>query len=528
MTTIIIPLRDIILDGLGQQQLSDMSENEILVALRANFHFLPDDTEITIDKGMVTLQVRTEPSSTDMAQTLYEKGTALANRGDYQAAIRCYTQYLDLNPADTSARRNIGMAWLELGDIARAKEYILQAIKTNPSDAWAFTLIGNICAKHDRRYDVAEFYYEKGLSISPDDSYLLNNYAALQANIGNHDKAAELFRKAIATAPEQPNPYIGLATLFHSIGEHREAASVLGNLFNAPRSGDIRATHLYSHAQNLYKEVCANIASKEQDALVAYVDRHREMVEFEVQCPITVSYDETLTQPAAVTKLAWIYGTPEHRIICGAARKLNAPHLIAHEIEHIILGFTARKHKVNRLFTSNSRTLEVADKAIRKHESSLVKKGWQPEHVRQLMTQLVHGLCSQLYNGPIDMVVEYNVFTKHPELRACQLASLYELHEDCLQVLRSDSIRQTTPPAIYTACVTMNCATAIFLDFLFRNATSFSQPYKDTPYYTNGNKLFHIWKNRHKTMQPGDEFQLVDEFAKVLKLESWYAWQQDV
>ena len=74
----------------------------------------------------------------------------------------------------------------------------------------------------------------------------------------------------------------------------------------------------------------------------------------------------------------------------------------------------------------------------------------------------------------------------------------------------------------------MNCATAIFLDHLFRNATSFSQPYKETQYYTNGNKLFHIWKNKIQAMQPGDEFQLVDEFAKVLKVESWYVWQNDI
>lgn len=219
----------------------------------------------------------------------------------------------------------IGIDWLEIGNIARAKEYILQAIKTDPSDAWAFTLIGNICAKHDRRYDIAEFYYEKGLSISPDDSYLLNNYAALQANIGNHDKAAELFRRAIAATPEQPNPYIGLATLFHTIGEHRGALNVLDSLLNTPRSRDIRTVSLYGHAQILYKETCASIAREEHDALVAYVDRYREMMEFEVQCPIAVTYDETLTQPAAVTKLAWIYDTSEHRIICGAAGNSPSP-----------------------------------------------------------------------------------------------------------------------------------------------------------------------------------------------------------
>lgn len=527
--TIIIPLKDIILDGVDQQALTDMSEPELLAVLRENFSFLPGNSEITLDNGIVILEFSVDTSaSEETAAALYEQGTALANRGDYQAAIRCYTQYLDLSPADASARRNIGMAWLELGNIPKAKEFILQAIKADPSDAWAFSLIGNICAKHEQRYDLADFYYEKGLSISPDDSFLLNNYAALQANIGNHDKATELFQRAISAAPEQPNQYIGLASLLQSLGEHREAMNVLDSLFNAPRSKDIRTASLYRHAQQLYKETCASIAIKEHDTLLAYVDQYREKMEFEVQCPISVTYDDALTQPAALTKLAWIYGTPEHRILCGAARKITAPHLIAHEIEHITLGFSARKNNANRLFTTNNRTLETADKAIRKHETSLVKDGWPPEQARQLMTQLVHSLCSQLYNGPIDMIVEHNVFTKHSELRACQLTFLYELHEDCMHVLRNDNIRKAAPPIIYTASITINCATAIFLDFMFQNATIFSQPYTDTPYYSTGNRLFHIWKKRYQNTQPGDEFKLVDEFAKVLKLTSWYAWQKDV
>ena len=106
------------------------------------------------------------------------------------------------------ARRNLAMAHLELGNVPKAKEHLEECLKLDPSNAWSFVLLGNIYAKNERNRPVAEFYYEAGLAVSPQDNILLNNYAALQMEQGNFAKAKELFERALAVDASYPNTYL--------------------------------------------------------------------------------------------------------------------------------------------------------------------------------------------------------------------------------------------------------------------------------------------------------------------------------
>jgi hypothetical protein len=40
-------------------------------------------------------------------------------------------------------------------------------------------------------------------------------------------------------------------------------------------------------------------------------------------------------------------------------------------------------------------------------------------------------------------------------------------------------------------------------------------------------KLFQLWQQRIESYQPGDEYELVDAFARELRLERWYKWLED-
>ena len=43
-----------------------------------------------------------------------------------------------------------------------------------------------------------------------------------------------------------------------------------------------------------------------------------------------------------------------------------------------------------------------------------------------------------------------------------------------------------------------------------------------------GTNLFSIWEKRIKQFTPGDEYEIVDEYAKILKLQGWYEWKPDI
>ena len=68
----------------------------------------------------------------------------------------------------------------------------------------------------------------------------------------------------------------------------------------------------------------------------------------------------------------------------------------------------------------------------------------------------------------------------------------------------------------------MNCAYALFADWLFGNATEYSKPYKNSNVFALGEKLFSAYISK-----PGEQYILVEEFARILKLEGWFTLEEE-
>jgi len=81
---------------------------------------------------------------------------------------------------------------------------------------------------------------------------------------------------------------------------------------------------------------------------------------------------------------------------------------------------------------------------------------------------------------------------------------------------------------MYRASITLNCAAALFVDTLFNSRTDYAAPYKTSEVFQTGRQLFDIWKKRCADFHPGDEYDLVDEYARLLKLQQWYVWGDDI
>jgi len=57
--------------------------------------------------------------------------------------------------------------------------------------------------------------------------------------------------------------------------------------------------------------------------------------------------------------------------------------------------------------------------------------------------------------------------------------------------------------------------------------TDYAADYRTSEYFSHGKNLFDIWKKRLENFTPGDEYEMVDEYANILKLRPWYDWQTD-
>lgn len=159
------------------------------------------------------------------------------------------------------------------------------------------------------------------------------------------------------------------------------------------------------------------------------------------------------------------------------------------------------------------------------HVQRLRRLGFPEDQIQTVMLDFVDGLARQLFNCPLDMLVEHNLYHDIAALRPSQFLSLRKTHHEAAIAVTNPDVRRLSPPTIYRASVTLNHAYALFTDWLFSGATTYAQIYRQTDTLDTAQRLFQAWQTMMRTYRPGDEYALVDEFARILGLQDWYVWQ---
>jgi hypothetical protein len=141
--------------------------------------------------------------------------------------------------------------------------------------------------------------------------------------------------------------------------------------------------------------------------------------------------------------------------------------------------------------------------------------------------QTIHIIRSQLYNIPLDMIIEQRLRERYESLRLSQFVSLHRMHEDSLPILTDDHVRKHTAPLIYNGTVSLNYAFALCVDHLYGNRIAYAASYKQQGTAVSGPRIFNLWRKAMRKFSPGDQYRLVDDVASLLDLEDWYTWQED-
>ena len=450
MITIIVPLKHIILDPVNPVDLSTLSERDAIELIRQSYGFLSPAIDVSISNGVATIAMQ-EQRADKISEALkfYQKGVKEAQQGAYAKAIKHFSKVIEAIPQHIDARRNLAMAHLETGNVSEARELLRQCLKIDPTNVWTFVLLGNIATKHERAFDVAEFYYEAGLNINPKDNILFNNFATLQMEQGHFAKAKELFNQALAIDPTYPNTYFGLALVSRMTGDLEAALKSLEQLFEQPASTDIRSAPVYKNARELYLELSTELARRDCKMLMESILARKTALEIATGYPIVVEEDNSLEYISAVSQMAWKHKRNEHRVRYRMRSEAMTPHLVAHELEHIVLEQEARQINRNRFFATTAKTREYAVHAIADHITKLQRQGYAEDSITNTILKLTSGLSNQIFNCPLDMVVETNIYNKYPELRHSQFASLHQMHLEALQTFTNQEVKQLTPPSYF-------------------------------------------------------------------------------
>jgi hypothetical protein len=170
---------------------------------------------------------------------------------------------------------------------------------------------------------------------------------------------------------------------------------------------------------------------------------------------------------------------------------------------------------------------ETAIRAIAGDIRRLEKNGYAPDSITRVVLELLQGVCGFLFNAPLDMWIETLIRRDFPSLRPAQFVSLHRLANEGLKATVHPEIRKATPLTILRATTALNGVQALFLDEFAHGITDFWSHYRGFDSASTSQRLFQRWKDRRDNLQPGDEYDLVDEFAEVLGMRGWYEWKPD-
>jgi protein O-GlcNAc transferase len=206
----------------------------------AEWHLLLANAFVATDNRVEAIQacdtaIRLNPR---LAEPHFLRGSLYAIESDFVNAEKCFRQAIELRPNYTLAMSNLGAACQRLAKIDEALHWYQQTLLFDPSSINALHNLGLLF--HIRgKFDTALSYFKRLLSFEPDHIEGLLYYAILSSKLmqfdqaalalerivfldpkhtvallslgdiyqeqRHHDLALEVFRRALATAPEMPN-----------------------------------------------------------------------------------------------------------------------------------------------------------------------------------------------------------------------------------------------------------------------------------------------------------------------------------
>lgn len=528
MPTIIVPLKDFVIDPEHPVDLTQFSTSEAIERVKQSFDFLSTVVDVKLYDGILTITLPEEKGQRAAeAVEWFEHGNRLAQRAEYKRAINLFEKTLKRLPNHVDARRNLAMAHLESGDPDTALDLLVQVLKINPKDTWSYVLLGNIYAKNKNDFDRAIKCYERAIAINPDDAILLTNYGAIMLERGQDEQAAEFFERAIAANRKYPNSYYALAQLDLKQRKNAAALQALDNLFDNAMPMDMRSDPLYKEARNLYTELAGSVAQSNYDHYMQLIEAHRELVAAETGSPIQFIPDDSLPIVKAVTQTVWKHGTDEHRIRYRPLGRAFVPYILAHELTHLRMENAARQIGRNRNFATTPETRERMIRSISDDVFKLRKLGYPEQDITHVTLEWVNGMANQLFNMPLDIVIEARLFEEMPELRPSQFSTLNGFATENALALTDPKAKQLSPARIYRGNIALSGAYAMLMDALYPGRADFAAPYRKWEHFNLVKQLYNVWEDLRRDWEPGDEYDLVDEFARILKFQDAYEWQPD-
>ena len=283
----------------------------------------------------------------------------------------------------------------------------------------------------------------------------------------------------------------------------------------------IQAIKLNKHKDVLYQnsvrqafEIAKKIIATDNGKKIFREYRHK--LEFEGDRKIDIIKDEEIPT-AAKFEFAENYERETH-LVKYIPSYPAVEHLIMHELVHLDFVIEARKVELNQLFisTQNHKTefIEGLESTIKKFN----KMGISDKSIADYCSNLFDGINRQIFNTPIDLLIESFLYNEFAELRPYQFLSLYTLMQEGLKAVTDKKIVDLSPKDILSKSKIYNIVNAIQFKELF--GIDIIKDFQASPTELKQAKDFYEEYLQYKDdKEPAEEYEMVLHWAEDMKLD---------
>jgi tetratricopeptide (TPR) repeat protein len=374
-------------------------------------------------------------------------------------------------------------------------------------------------------YAGAERMVRQALAADPNNCTARNALVVVMARTGRRDQAMQLLRETVEIQPGDPSAYYNLASILCGQGKAEEALGVLEHLFAKAQCDCPGAQKVFSLAFSLCQCARETLAAKHHDEACQAVEGFRGTIEALTGHPVVVHIEDLPASIGGYAETPLQRGGDRHHIHCN--RLYPDPlrqHFLAHELMHIELEAEALAAGKARRFIGSNAGFKSQFILPRPQRRQLRRKGWDEAAIARLLASQVDRVLLSLFNSPVDLVVETRVHERFPVLASAQFLAFGRLLEDAPRPEAVLNGRGVMPRQLMLAGLALNDVRARLYDSMFGHTTLHALDETDTEVFPLASSLWECWRSAGPSLRPGDEFQLVDQFAEILGLRQAYEW----
>lgn len=447
----------------------------------------------------------------------------LCESGKFEEAIQLIQQAIADSEANSEIYRLKGQLEFDAHKDDEAINSLIESLKLDKTNQSALILIGNIYATEKDDMETAMTYFNQVLELNTDNYVALNNIGGLLAKKEDFGTAKTYFKKTLEIRPDYSYAHFGMALMQYRQRLYADAfescQEVLRLTIN--KRVDPELANIYQQSRSLIVEIAKEYSEHMQ--LDVEWNKVKESLEDISGKAIVVSEDPSLGTPAKF-EIAEYRNQPHHKLIL-KEEGLTTHYYVIHELMHLQLICDARQDDANELFTSNQDTIDAFRHRFSKYNKVIRHAGISKERQVGMEDQLYQGLLLQLYNAPIDLFIEHQLYHNYPLFRPVQLLGLLEIAKTAIQGASNLELKKVVPPFVIDANIIMSVTLLLQIKELFH--IDLIREIKEPHLVQKGKKLYEDFLEIRDDKSPGEEYDVIRWWAEALKLEKYYTLEKE-